>query len=371
MYLHKLHLSHVRNLKTQTIEFGRGFNCLTGPNGAGKTAVLESIALLARGRSFRTGNTRSLIQYDQNELIVRGEAVETGRPRRVLALARSRSGQTRLQLDGERRRRLSDFARLLPLQTILPDVSDLIFGSPTGRRTFLDWGLFHVEPGFLQLSSAFRRVLAQRNAWLKSAAGTDVWSEPYLEKAIPLSEMRKRYVEVLNEVVSELGPVVGLAEKVALTYDWGGLESAEEAQKKLSESAARDVKFGLTHRGPHRGDLQVKCGDRHAAEVLSRGQAKLAACVLNLAQAMVLGRRGEDSLESSFENRGVFLIDDFGAELDQNHWEKFLQVLLGLECQIIATATDLGSSDALWEKYRDQIHMFHVKHGTVEPAVQA
>lgn len=361
MYLHQLHVTHVRNLAAQEIELDPGFNCLVGPNGAGKTAVLESIALLSRGRSFRTSRISSLIRHGEAELVVRGQVKSTGHVSHTLALSKGRSGQTRIQMDGERCRRISDFARHLPIQTILPDVSELIYGAPSGRRNFLDWGLFHVEPQYLRQASSFRRVLAQRNAWLKAHGGgaeLDVWNERYLAEAIPLNEMRAEYVRNLNLALAEVGESAGLSDEVKLDYDWGGLQSTTEAAKKLSESGARDVKLGSTHRGPHRGDLLVATNDRAAAEVMSRGQAKLLACVLNLAQAVVLERHTS--------NKGIFLIDDFGAELDQDHWDRFLSVLLGMQCQIVATSTELPVDRPEWVRFRDRIHMFHVKQGTVE-----
>ncbi len=81
---------------------------------------------------------------------------------------RHRNNRSELQLNGAAERRLSEVARLMPIQLILPDSSALILGAPTERRRFLDWGTFHVEPAYLDRLRDYQRVLQQRNALLKS-----------------------------------------------------------------------------------------------------------------------------------------------------------------------------------------------------------
>jgi DNA replication and repair protein RecF len=53
MRLSRLEISGVRNVSSLAIECNANLNLFVGPNGAGKSAILESIYLLARGRSFR------------------------------------------------------------------------------------------------------------------------------------------------------------------------------------------------------------------------------------------------------------------------------------------------------------------------------
>ncbi len=363
MRLQRLHIFNFRNFADQEIEFSPGFNYLSGDNGAGKTALLEAIHVLARGRSFRTHRIGPVIQHDQNALVVTGEVVSDEGLLTKLGAQRFANGKTELRLGGEKAAKASSLAQVLPIQTLLPDAAELVLGTPGGRRAFLDWGLFHVEQTFLKDSGHYRRVLSQRNAWLKQEAtpqstiGDDPWFQQYREYAIKLSKSRATYVEALSSVFNALMTELNASLEVELAYDWGGLVSADEADKKVSESYARDVKFGTTQRGPHRGDLLFKVNGNPAADVVSRGQAKLIASAALLGQAKLLSDR--------IGQRLVFLIDDFGAELDDNRWQQLVRTLLTLDCQVIATSTEELDLDVDWVKNLPDLKVFHVEQGRV------
>jgi len=364
VYLRSLHISHVRNLVEQSIDFSPGFNYLFGANGAGKTAVLETIHLLARGRSFRTQKVASVISRGEQHLIVRGEVLADRGETNRLAIAKSRSGATELRLNGVTQSRASALAKHLPVQTLLPQAPELVLGGPSERRGFLDWGVFHVEHRFVDAARSYRRVLAQRNAWLKTQAmnaagiGQDPWIAQLLQYGVNVSEMRAKYTEAFAPLFRKNLQALSRGLDVVVNYDWGGLESPSEAEKKMSESWPRDVKFGLTHRGPHRADLQFGIDDQPVAEVVSRGQAKLISSAAILAQAQLLYEQTNA--------KSLILIDDFGAELDADHWRQFVATLLSMQCQVIATSTEALDTSQAWVDDLDALRVFHVKHGRIE-----
>jgi DNA replication and repair protein RecF len=364
VYLQQLHIQNFRNFHAQTLELCPGFNYLHGPNGAGKTAVLEAVHLLGRGRSFRTPKVTSMIRSGESELIVRAQVINRAANMTTLAMSKSRSGKTELRVNGNPEARASALAKHLPLQILLPQAADLVFGGPSGRRAFMDWGLFHVEHRFVDVSRSYRRVLVQRNAWLKSLGGKDPgmhcdpWLEQLLEYGCQITEMRQKYVLDLSAVfaaaLGKLSPTLS----VELCYLEGGAAGSSQAHKKLGESWPRDVKFGVTHRGPHRADLQFGINGQDASETVSRGQAKLVSSAAVLAQAELLFQHSR--------TKSVILIDDFGAELDAEHWQYFLDTLLGLECQVVATSTLPLDAAQQWVSDWRELRVFHVKQGQVE-----
>ena len=362
MFLESLQLSHFRNLKETQVSLNPRFNYVYGDNGAGKTALLEAIYLLSRGRSFRSGQAQTIITHSEKEFVVLGRTNnEVGDEQHNLGLSKTTAGETRIRIDGLNANRSSELARLLSVQVVLPGAADLIFQAPGLRRSYLDFGLFHVEPNYLQTSRSYRQALQQRNAWLKAAEDSvvledDPWLDQVTQHGIRLSEMRDGYVASLlphlESAMSALAPEIDLS----INYQWGGLEDSEIAAKKLSESFPRDVKFGVTHRGPHRADLELLSEGYVAAEVLSRGQAKAAAIALILAQA---------SLQQALTKReSVILIDDFGAELDAAHWQRFVQGLQALNCQVIATSTDAPAPNSDWFDALE-CDVFHVEQGQI------
>lgn len=366
MRLSRLELSCFRNLSAVGIALAPGLNVFFGDNGAGKTALLEAVHLLCRGRSFRTQRAQSLIQHGAEQLVVRGVLENGGRGRVTLAIAKDRHARTELKVDGRAERRLSQVARMTPLQVMLPDIADLVFGGPAGRRSWLDWGTFHVKPDYLGRLRRYLRAIKQRNALLKEAAPAGElapWSEEAAELGEAVTRDRRGYLALFephfHRVLKALAPELA----IDLEYHpgWGRDEALD---KLLGDSSVRELKYGSTLWGPHRADVRLRANGSPASGVLSRGQGKMVASALQIGQAALLAERDRRST--------IFLIDDAGAELDAAHGVRFFGLLDEIGGQILATTTRRPNSDGgipLRSGRVDAGHLgvFHVEHGRVQP----
>ena len=364
MRLTYLEVTDLRNLEHVGLDLGSGLNYFYGDNGAGKTAILEAVALLLNGRSFRSPSIRAVIRKGATKVIVRGTLDDAARGRTEVGLSRDRSNQTDLRLNGERTRQMSMVAGLMSLQVMLPNVSDLVFEGPQNRRRVLDWGVFHVKPAYLAELQRYQRALSQRNAALKSlaASGDDarvidalaVWTEPLVAHGVQVAEMRQAYVDALTPVFQ--ATIGELAPELDATIDLNrGWESDTTLDDRLTQSFSVDVKSGATQAGPHRADLAIRIGGARASEVASRGQGKMLASALKLAQARLLF--------SEHQQNSLFLIDDLGAELDTGHNQRFFDILEGMDAQILATSINKQLSG---QPYSGAARtLFHVEHGQV------
>lgn len=354
MRLERLEVSCFRNLRTVAVDLNPRLNLFYGANGAGKTALLEAVHMLARGRSFRTQRARTLIRQGSQALIVRGDVRDEFRGRQRIAMRKDLAGRTELTINGAAERRLSEAARLMPIQLMLPDIAELVFGGPQQRRQWLDWGMFHVEPGYLGALRSYLQVVKQRNAALKSGAELDVWTRQLCEAAVQVDSQRRGYLgklaPVFEAVLSRLAPELS----VALVYCRGWPDD-QPLDKVLGEWASREVKLGATQAGPHRADVDLRVGESRASAVLSRGQAKVVASALKLSQARFLA--------TSAQRDSVFLIDDVGAELDESHNSRFFEVLEDSGSQMLATSVRPWPRDGRFGA--GLMSMFHVEHGVV------
>lgn len=360
-----MHLTHLevlgfRNVSRADVDLSSGINLLVGENGVGKTAILEAIYLLARGRSFRTTQSKQLIKHGDDELVVRAE-VDTGQMVHRLARGKSRGGETKAKIDGESAHKQSRFAELLPLQTLLPGIADLVLDGPSIRREFVDWGLFHVEHQYLEISRRYRKALGQRSAWLREghdgAFDKDPWAQDIAKQGALINHRRKGFVASLDQQTRRIFAALGAELEVQLIYHGAGdTEDAAAAMAQLAESYERDLRHGTTHIGPHRNDVDIAVNGTNAKNTVSRGQAKL------IASAIVLAYCTELSQQSNV--LPVLLLDDFGAELDSGHRERFFLELERIGCQVIATTTDEPKylvGDALASRAR----VFHVEQGAI------
>ncbi|WP_376697453.1 DNA replication/repair protein RecF [Wenzhouxiangella sp. EGI_FJ10305] len=348
MSLDRLSIRGVRNLEPLELSPAPGMNWFCGPNGAGKTSILEAIYLLARGRSFRTARITRVIQKDADALTVVARRADTaGR----LGVERDADGW-RGRIDGRDCQRISEFAALLPLTLIEPGSHALIDGGPERRRQFLDWQLFHVEHEYLAAWQRFARLLRQRNAALKARAADKVLDalEPeFLRGAEAIGRARRALVERLSGYVTAMQSELGfrLPGSLELRYRGGYPEDADLATI-LHEKRDRDRERGFTQYGPHRAELVLRCDGQAAAE-MSRGQQKLVAVVLLLAQYRLL-KEGQTLAP-------VLLIDDPVSELDADHLEALLSWLQRESVQSWITATSASPVSA---------RMFHVEQGRVD-----
>ena len=360
-----MHLTHLevlgfRNVSHADIDLSPGINLLVGENGAGKTAMLEAIYLLARGRSFRTTHSKQLIKQDDDGFVVRAE-VDMGQMTHRLARGKSQGGASQAKIDGEPASKQSRFAELLPLQTLLPGIADLVLDGPSIRREFVDWGLFHVEYQYLGISRRYRKALVQRSAWLREGRGSafqeDPWAYDIANQGAQINHRRNGFVSSLDKRARQIFDALGVSLKLQLIYQGiGATDDPTVAMAQLADSYDRDSRHSITHIGPHRNDVGIIVNGANAKNTVSRGQAKL------IASAIVLAYCAELSHQSSV--LPALLLDDFGAELDSSHRERFFVELERLGCQVIATTTDEPHylvGDALASRAR----VFHVEHGGI------
>jgi DNA replication and repair protein RecF len=354
MSLVSLRIAHVRCIEAAGLELNPHRNFVFGPNGAGKTSLLEAVHVLGRGRSFRIRTNAGLIERGAEEFQVRGRLGSEGRAERRLAVRFGRADGLDVAIDGVHGRRTSELAALLPVHVLEPGMHSLIGEGPSQRRRFLDWGVFHVEPAYLDAWRDYRRALGQRNAALKAGGrgqGLAAWNAQLLATGRRVDAARARYVARWQPQAAAVARrLAGL--EVTIEFDRGGY-SGEGFGEALAASEARDRRIGVTHVGPHRADLRLKIGGGQVRDAASRGQQKLIAAALILAQVAEHVALRPDS--------GVLLVDDPAAELDAGALARLVVELERLQTQMLVTGIARGALEPLGDA-----NVFHVEQGVVE-----
>lgn len=358
MTLEEVGLRDFRCFESASLSFGPGINIISGPNGAGKTSLVEAIFCLGRGRSFRTAQLGSLQRHGTSGFQVFGTLQTGGRSVRV-GIERT-GGTMRPRYAGEPADSMAVLAEALPLLVIDPHSHRLIEGGPAVRREFMDWGTFHVEQAFLSVWRRFRRALRQRNALLKQGASQrslSAWNTEFIDAGHAMDDARRSWLAqfevVLPEVSSQLFDKVEI--EVRYRSGWAAGQSLEDAMARAAET---DRERGVSGVGPHRADLAVRWNGLLAQEQVSRGQQKLLAVAMLLAQAEVYARaQGHGCL---------LLVDDPAAELDSSHLGRLLSLLARSSSQIVLTGID---SAMLLRPPISEAKVFHVERGAVREVI--
>ena len=353
MSLDALVIEDFRCVARAELELDSRCNLISGANASGKTSLLEAMFVLGRGRSFRTARTEILIRNGTDAFTLAGKVSGAGRIR-PLGMRVGRDG-IEARVSGRPVNGLAELATVLPVQAIDPEVHRLVEGGPQERRRFVDWGVFHVEPLFVDHWRRYQRALRQRNAALRGRQPPSVvhaWDTELIEAGQLVADYRRRYMEQLVPHVAEVGTrLLGEPVEIALNQGWSADRTLEEATKL---AWVRDLERGLTHSGPHRADLTVRFGGAVARDRVSRGQQKLAAASLLLGQLRCDAEQGSDV--------AALLVDDPAAELDSSNLERLLGEVVSLPAQLFVTALDPQNPSL---QHLPAGRRFHVEHGAV------
>lgn len=328
MTLRRMQVTDFRCLHQAEIEFDPKFTLIGGPNASGKTSLLEAVYVLGRGRSFRTRRWDHLIRSGSERLIIFGEVEIPGR-RVGLGIEGSAAG-IRARIAGERVGSLAELAATFPVQIIDPEVHRLIEEGPNRRRRFLDWGVFHVEPGFVMHWQKYHQVLRQRNAALRMRQPRAVvcaWDADLVRYGELVSQARERYAAQLGSEAQPAGRRL-LGMDLALSYrtGWGHELSLREA---LDRSWPQDQDSGVTGVGPQRAELGIRLDGFAVKDRISRGQQKLLAAVLLISQLKLFPE------ESPIQP--TLLLDDPAAELDDERLAGLIEEIRRRPVQLIVT----------------------------------
>lgn len=354
MALISLQVEQFRCLEKAGLSFDPHYNLFVGPNASGKTSLLEALFFLGRGRSFRTRRLERLIRTGQPEFMLVGR-VARGTRETVLGVRGTRRA-TEIRVGGAPANSAAELAEHFPPQIIDPEVHKLLEEGPGRRRRFLDWGVFHVEQGFMGVWQRYHRALRQRNAALRrsdAATMAGAWTAEVVTAGEQLAEMRSAYLRLLATPLVDIGRLL-LGLEITLGYQrgWAADSTLSEA---LEQAWDRDLRYGMTHAGPHRADVVARVEGFEAKERVSRGQQKLVAAALTLAQLQLQ--------EGMHPGRSALLLDDPAAELDGANLERLLGAVRALSVQLFVTSLrsdlqSLGTPGGL----------FHVEQGAIRPA---
>lgn len=341
MKVEQLVLRNFRNYDHCQINLHPGLNILVGQNAQGKTNFLESIHFLSTGRSHRTSSQYDLIRWDTTGFFLHASVVKRSL-KVTIDFKLTRDRQRELKINGIAERKLSSLLGNLNSVLFTPEDLQLLKGSPSLRRRFLDIELSQVSSIYLYVLQQYNRALQQRNNLLKAIDGKmvnrvalDTWTEQLVKYGARLTVLRQRALEVLaKHAKPSLYTISGGKETLSLQYcPWGyklrlgnsETEVIEAFREILERQYSNELRRRQSLVGPHRDDFVCLLNDIDVREFGSQGQQRSAVLAIKMAE-----------LEFMREVTGdypVLLLDDVLSELDTSR----RQALLGLVDQGIQT----------------------------------
>jgi DNA replication and repair protein RecF len=325
-----LELVDFRNIREAKLDLSPGLNIFVGPNAQGKTSLLEAVGLLARGRSFRSEETRSLIRRGATRLAVRATAHEgTG----ASALEVEVTAETRrLFVDGRETTPRSYQGRLDAV-VYATDRLRVVHGPMRERRQFLDRSAAALWPAYRQTLREYERVVQQRNAALETGgAGLVPWDEALATLGARLRVRRGDYVSRLAHALE--GGFHAAGEAYAISIDpapsASELDGADALRQQIEARYRDERRARRSLVGPHRDTILFCIDGVDASASASAGQARSLLLALTLA-----------SLEVYRAERGrapLALLDDLDSELDDQRAGALCRAIAGRGQALVTTA---------------------------------
>jgi DNA replication and repair protein RecF len=339
MFLKSLKLTNFRNYSTIDFDFKKKITVLRGDNAQGKTNFLEGVYYLATAHSVRADRDEELIKDGEEVLRVEGVVLtnqvnqkeEVG----LEIVMQSSEGRftKRVKVNGIARR-VSDYAENLVTVLFRPEDINLVTGSPSLRREFIDQAISQVDKSYKRTVSTYENLLVRKNRVLKRiregfarADELDYWIDQQVMLGALIQQKREEFFNFLNTVERKFGE-----------YEFKYIES-ELNTDRLKDYRIREIESASSLIGPQRDDLLFLLEGKDLSKYGSRGEQRTAVLDLKIAEA--------EFVEEKLGDRPVLLLDDIFSELDIAH-RKHVVELADIQQTIIATVDwDENLKDAL------------------------
>jgi DNA replication and repair protein RecF len=420
MRIERLRLRDFRNYTSLDLPLPPGLIVFGGRNAQGKSNILEAVTLAAMSKSFRTASERELVRWGAEGHFARVEMKVARRRDEVQIevvvsdssqLAEAAAGapagseivppaglpRKRIRVNGVPRRAM-DLVGQITVVIFSPSDLDLVIGSPSERRRFLDLTLCQVHLSYCRTLSQYQKVLLQRAALLRrirddkeDARALAFWDDQLTTLAAPIMRERAMLVERAGATAARIYSALDQCEDDDLELaetgdleiggaegDHGGSQEADTAglqlvyrpsydgpldvssaelisgmRARLRELRSREIAQGANVLGPHRDDLAFLSGGRDASTYGSRGQQRSVALALKIAEL--------DYIEHETGDQPILLLDDVLSELDGQRRADLLEAVRSLD-QVLLTTADISN---LPKQAQSSAHLYRVRGGHV------
>jgi len=369
--LTRVSLSNFRNYAELDLEPRIGLNVFIGANAQGKSNLLEAIAMLGTGKSFRTSKDADLVREELELAVVSGDAqIRAGTVHLACSIAKTGRATRKTYTVNGRGVRYAKFLGSIRVVTFVPSDLHLVGGPPALRRALINIALAQEDPKYYHELARYGKALQQKNAMLRGTVTDDpelleIYNQTLVDAGAYLMLARNHFIsELAREATRTHALWTANAEALEVRYAPNVAFEAPTAEavagaleRRFAEVAEAERRREGTVAGPHRDDLALDLDGHSLAAYGSQGQQRTAVLALKVAEYSVMRDRANEA--------PLLLLDDVLSELDATRAAAFLAGVGALRQsqddrgQIFATATHLP------EGLPGEAHVYAIDHASV------
>ncbi len=384
MFIRSIHLENFRNYGRLDLDVGPSVNIFYGDNAQGKTNLVEGIYVASSITSHRTSKDSDLIKFGENEYKASLDLTDDDTSNVQLsasyyteksALSKNNRAGRLLIRDNAPVDKISEYIGVCNIVIFAPEDLNIVKNAPAFRRKFLNTLISKISPSYFNLLSNYSRLLAQKNALLKSIRPgdgknnladeqLDFWDFSLAELSAEIILKRYRFSKLISDIASrhhrsisggkenlsiEYSTIFGVvgALETFLTknskyddYMSKGLSEADYGRikgiisdlvlAKLKSVRNYDIEKHISSIGIHRDDIIIKLDGLVMKNFSSQGQQRTAALALKLSELEII--------KMFVSSTPILILDDVFSELDKTRRLSLVSAMKG--AQIFITCTD-------------------------------
>ena len=349
MRLDALTLFDFRNYAHLEAQFVPGVNLILGENAQGKTNLLEAVAYLSTGKSFRTAKPQELVRFGADFADLSAELFSAGRQQTARAVIFAERRPRQIYVGGVKQKTAAALDGLLTTVLFCPEELQVLRGGAAARRKLIDTALCQLRPNYARAVAEYAKLLESKSRILKDWHEMPSLREPLPEFSLRMAQVgavivsyRARYLKKLAETAAEYhAEFSGGQETLTLQYQTVSTIDDPFADKRVlfeqimehqSRHERAELESGQCLTGPHKDDFETAIGGKSVKSYGSQGQTRTASISLKLAERELMRQdTGEEP---------VLLLDDVLSELDARRQDFVLNQIRTGQVLITCCETD-------------------------------
>ena len=362
MFLKKISLTNFRNYDNLNLEFDKNINIFIGNNAQGKTNILESIYVLSISKSHRINKDLFLIKDNCLFTKIHGEIINYDNLNEFEILINKKG--KRVSINSNPFRKISEYLSNINTIMFCPDDLEIIKGTPSERRYFLNSSLSQFYSDYSLKLSKYNKLLKNRNEYLKNTEKIDkiylkILTDKLINLNVDLIIYRRNYSNEINKYIVKIYKNLTNKDKISIKYDSfinndiNEKNIKQEIQEKFDRVLENEIFQRTTLLGIHKDDFSIYIDDVKINNYGSQGQQRISILCLKLAEI--------DIYKERFNKKPIILLDDIFSELDSEKKENIIKYI-NSDMQVFITSTDLNNID---EKITKNADIFYVNDGKV------
>lgn len=333
MRIHHLTLQNFRCFKHKEFSFESPLVLIEGSNGVGKTSLLEALHYSCYIRSFRTSVPKELILHDHDSFIIK-VSLEDSSTHHSIHIGYS-CAKKMIKVDNKAITSFKELTEFYKVITITHEDIALVSQGPGARRLFLDQTLSLLDAEYLGMLKKLKIIAEQRSRLLLQrtidydylASWTrqlwDVSEAIQAKRVVLLTDLEKLLQQLLREIGDD-------TITLSLAYAPKNMKRDDSWETFCQlPFLSMEQRYGRNLFGAHLDDFTIAYGAQNSRTYASRGQQKLTALLLRLAQAR---------LASQLSSTPIIVIDDFLSEFDNDRVTQIMTMLSNEQRQIIISS---------------------------------